>query len=542
VCYDSELYTNQNAVVYSLPIVENIIISETEILHQIETITKRIEAANKDITNDYKDWLKLGFSLAAIVKENGRQYFHRLSKLSTKYDNEIAENQYSECLKDRKNGVTIKTFFYLAKSNGIDIFIEAAPAPPNTSIRINANADNRGEVSERTRIENTISDDYQLRFNIILNRVECKEIDIENSEWEEANEHDISRHIEIITNRNCSPNRIKSILSSNFVSKYNPFKNYFESLPKYDKHTEPDYIENLCSIVQLKDETTDRERYNRHFKKALIRCVACSISDEKNNLNYNKHAIIFISPKQSIGKSGFIRFLIPKEFELYFTEKMTFGNREEDFTMQSSFIINLDEMAQIDEKNLASVKSAMSKGNLNFRDMNTSRRINAPRRCNFFGNTNETQILKDDTGSIRWLCFEVDGFNRDKTYWEKTSPLFVDINKVWAQAYTLFNNGFNFQLTVKEQLENEVVNNQYKENSVEEELITSCLKPAPKERLYHKQVVEILGYLAAKNPFVSKSLNINKVGSVLKYKGFLYGQEFVREKGFQVKGYYVVEI
>lgn len=545
VSHDEGLYSNQKAITYFVDTSAEQKKDKTQLIFEIDTIVKRIEEKQTDITQGYKEWLKLGFALAVSIGENGRDYFHRLSKFSNQYEFEQCEKQYTECLKERKAGVTIQSLFWLAKNNGIDIKIEGFPPKNNTTkknISFSFKNSYGEEITDRERIENSISEIFEIRKNIILDRVECKERDKEAAKWEPANEDDISRELELKRVKNCSPNRIKSIINSKFVKPYNPFKHYFENLPTYNKKSEPDYIQHLADIVQLKNENEDRERFNKHFKKALVRCVACSLSDEVNNLYYNKHAIIFISPKQSIGKSGFIRFLMPKELELYCVEKMSFGNRDEQFTMQSSFIINLDEMASIEERNLQSVKSAMSTGVINVRKINSGQRIIEPRRCNFFGNTNETHILKDDTGSVRWLCFEVDGFNKEAEYWKPQSPLFVDINNVWAMAYSLFKSGFEFQLTNEELQQNEIVNDQYKEVSIEEQLLKNHFKPAEKEKSFHKQTIDIFNSLSFKYPSLSNKLNLTKLGSALKNNGFQYGQEYDRLKGFQIKGYYVMEV
>ena len=518
--------------------------SQEQIKNEVEVITERIEASQVNICKSYADRLKCGFALSNDLGEHGRNLFYRVCRFYQGDTPITPETQYNECLKQRKTGVNYQSFFYLAQNAGVDINLyknEAPPPPVNPKVSGRFKNNYGEEITDRERIELSINEIFEVRRNIILDRIECKERGKEKSAWEQANEDDISRELELKRVKNCSPQRIKSLLNSKFVKAYNPFKQYFENLPGHNKKENPDYIQQLAEIVQLKNESEDRERFNRHFKKALVRCVACSLADEVNNLYYNKHAIIFISPNQSIGKTGFIRFLIPKDLELYCVEKMTFGNRDEQFTMQSSFIINLDEMSSIEEKNLQCVKSAMSTGVINVRKINSGQRMIEPRRCNFWGNTNQTSILKDDTGSVRWLCFEVAGFNKDAEYWKVNSVLFVDIDKVWAMAYSLFKSGFDFQLSAKEILENETSNEMYKEESIEQELIKMNLMKAERERKNLKTTSQILTIIGLRNPFLSNKLNITKVGTALKNLGFIYGQEYDKLKGFQVKGYYVTE-
>lgn len=98
---------------------------------QIEEITRRIEATGTDITATYADWLRLGFALVEALGEGGRPYFHRLSRFYPGYNAQEADNQYNNCLKARGHGVTPKSFFQLAKENGINVSIRPPkPAKP----------------------------------------------------------------------------------------------------------------------------------------------------------------------------------------------------------------------------------------------------------------------------------------------------------------------------------------------------------------------------------------------------------------------------
>lgn len=88
---------------------------------QVETIITRIEAQLTDITANYSDWLSLGFAFANEYGEGGRDYYHRISKFYPEYSVANCDKQYDQCLKAKGHGITIKTFFHLAKEAGIDV-------------------------------------------------------------------------------------------------------------------------------------------------------------------------------------------------------------------------------------------------------------------------------------------------------------------------------------------------------------------------------------------------------------------------------------
>ena len=97
----------------------------------IEIVTQRIEAAARDITGDYSTWRDLGFALSDALGENGRDYFHRISRFYPGYTEKEADDQYDRCLRAHGTGITIKTFFQAAKDAGISVSIPSKTSLPS---------------------------------------------------------------------------------------------------------------------------------------------------------------------------------------------------------------------------------------------------------------------------------------------------------------------------------------------------------------------------------------------------------------------------
>ena len=87
----------------------------------IEVITQRIESGHVDITAGYDNWRDLGFALADGLGENGRDYFHRISRFNPDYNEQECDKQFDKCLRAHGTGVSIRTFFQKAKDNGISL-------------------------------------------------------------------------------------------------------------------------------------------------------------------------------------------------------------------------------------------------------------------------------------------------------------------------------------------------------------------------------------------------------------------------------------
>ena len=80
---------------------------------EVEKLIARITEAKIDITGNYSDWMKIGFALASEFGEDGRKYFHEISKVYYAYSSIQADAQYSNCLKYNNNKITIGTLFHI---------------------------------------------------------------------------------------------------------------------------------------------------------------------------------------------------------------------------------------------------------------------------------------------------------------------------------------------------------------------------------------------------------------------------------------------
>lgn len=125
VSYDENYYLADRAVIFDSRIESAVPVREIEFIDKKRVINV-INAINKqqlDITSDYKDWFSLGCSFANTFGEDGRHFFHEISKHNEKYNIKEADKQFDACLKNpRQNGNTLGTFFYHARKSGVNEF------------------------------------------------------------------------------------------------------------------------------------------------------------------------------------------------------------------------------------------------------------------------------------------------------------------------------------------------------------------------------------------------------------------------------------
>lgn len=370
------------------------------------------------------------------------------------------------------------------------------------------------------RAEIYLENKYEIRLNEVSGRVESRLKDSSES-FTELNEANIFRELQH-NNIPLSIPKISTLLQSDFVPKYNPFQSYFEGLGAWDKETETDFIEKLCSYLPV----VAKERFQIQFKKWVVRCIACAL--KINDLN--KQVLVFVGEGQNTGKSTFCRWLCPPNLFEYFTEYVA-QDKDGLIALSSNFIINLDELATLSKADINSLKSFISKDKINVRLPYARRSSMQPRRTNFIGSTNNDEFLIDETGNVRWLCFELLGvinfaYKQD-----------ININDIWRQAYSLYQNGFQYHMTADEIRENEKVNSRHLISSPELEMIDKYFEPASSDEGEFKTATDVLAFISIQHSTIK--LNDRRIGKAMKVLGFEKGSKYTSEKGQSIKGYYV---
>lgn len=72
-----------------------------------------------NLTEEYNHWINVGMSLTPLG-EAGRNYFHALSSVSSKYTREKTDSTFTELLRTT-HSVTLRTFFHLCREHGLAI-------------------------------------------------------------------------------------------------------------------------------------------------------------------------------------------------------------------------------------------------------------------------------------------------------------------------------------------------------------------------------------------------------------------------------------
>ena len=316
----------------------------------------------------------------------------------------------------------------------------------------------------------------------------------------------------------CSKETLRSIIFSNQWPMYDPYRSFLEGLPEWDGH---DYISDLARTV-----VSDDERFLIwSLRKWFVGLVASLADDEA----VNQIALIFCG-RQGVGKSFWFRHVIPPELRKYVSAGYLDPRDKESLIQLSELVVYImDEVENLKAKNVEAIKELMTKSSMYLRRAYTSLSQNYVRRCSFCGTANGTEILHDASGNRRFLChnlldivdYELKGFN---------------LNQLYAQAYHLYNDGFQYWLDAKEQAAVEKQNARFRSMSLEEELITTYYEPCQDgdEGVKRMQAHEVQEALQSRSN--CGKLNTVAIGKILSAKGFIKRKSngiskwFVKEK------------
>jgi predicted P-loop ATPase len=256
------------------------------------------------------------------------------------------------------------------------------------------------------------------------------------------------------------------------VPRYNPFIDYFKSIEHLTKNDTFDYIEDFANYVKIEGGDKEQARWVVNFKKALVRNVRCAIDDRY----FNKHCLILQSADQSTGKTSFIRAIYPEPFVDKCYQGTIGSDKDSQTLLAKSFIILLDELAELSRMDINVLKATLSKLSINLRLPFAPTFTEMPRRASFWGTTNRSDFLTDSQ-NVRWLVFAVESI--DRSYGNVFTGKFkIDRNKVWSQAYNLYLGGYDSELSKDDMAINEDNNLLYSATSLEKEVINTYFSPA----------------------------------------------------------------
>ena len=470
VSFDPDLYINEKSPVWTVYNKETRLVVDTSVIHtksDFQEVFERITSSNTWICPEYNDWVELGFALASQFGEGGRSFFHVLSKPDPKYSYNHVEKQFTYCLKSRGSGISINTFYFLAKSAGIKVVSEKTKIIIRTAKNGKAAGLNRDTVLKNLLKHNNITDAEEVVDKIFESDQIKKDKEDQDSlilQLEMFLSNNYSIRLNEVTGylENNGRQRLtkqdlnsiyvgalklmpklqyplmKRLLESHFIPKYNPFFEFLGSDgTKYNLPATP--IENFipdCPNIDKLCATLDcgNAAYTQYFTRKWIVSIIAAMHGTCSPLFY------CLLGGQSLGKTYWFDNLLPHELskEYYIHSKLD-KEKDSEIEMCENILILDDEMYGKSMKESILFNSVSTQQWFSIRRPYGDANEKIMRLAVMCGTSNYLDVLKDPTGNRRVIAIEI--FGIDKELYNT-----IDKAEMLREAYNMYKQGFDWRI------------------------------------------------------------------------------------------------
>jgi len=199
---------------------------------------------------------------------------------------------------------------------------------------------------------------------------------------------------------------------------FNAVQDWLRSLPPWDSIPRLDTI--FIDYLGAADTPYTRAVARKSFTAAVARAMIPGVK-------YDTMPIL--SGPQGIGKSTLLKIMAGN----WFNDSLdSFDGKEACEMIQGSWIIELGELNGLSKSESGQVKQFLSKADDIYREPYGRRTGRYPRRCVFFGTSNEKEYLKDSTGGRRFWPIDCMAKAPTKSVF---TELELEAPQIWAEAY-----------------------------------------------------------------------------------------------------------
>jgi hypothetical protein len=454
--------------------------------HYQQKFERVLSRVNCDITQGYDNWVKLGFAIASEYGESGLDYFKQLSQYHPDYDGYKTEKKYRSLLGDRNSGITIRTFYYLCKLNGIDISDERETKTRQTARKLKtAGKTEKQVIAENPElIPEIVAEEFAKPEQQQRGQFDIEAFEIWLRERFPIKKNEVTRFYEMQGKQleqsdintiyidakkqfpKVSRDIVESVIFSNYTPSYNPIKSYFQGL-KWDG------VDHIAKLAESINSNTGTEEYREFGLRAWLIGIVESILKGKPNI-----LCLVLAGKQNTGKSTFFTRLLPEQLNRYFAMSQLDRGKDDEILMCQSLLIFDDEFSGKSKQDAKHMKRILSAPSFTLREPYGRNNVTLKRIATLCGTCNELDVLNDPTGNRRFIVFEVVGQFDYKLYNS------IDKEQLFAQCVALVNSNQTSDLEGDFIQLMEQVSEHFVEISLEEELI---MQHIGKTDTIHKQ-------------------------------------------------------
>ena len=348
------------------------------------------------------------------------------------------------------------------------------------------------------------------------------------TEWHEVNDRLVNSLWNMLSSqKDVSDPDIRRVINSDYVQLFNPFVYYLNRLPPWDENTNP--ILDLSMTVSVAGSTDEQLLFYFCLRKWLVAMVAGWIDDDV----VNQEILVFVG-RQGIFKTTWFNSLMPPDLQQYFHSNTSFGNMTKDEVLKLSQygLICCEELDTMKPAEMNRLKWAVTTMMTDERRAYAHYSERRKHIASYCGTGNNLQFIDDDTGTRRWLPFEVENIRSPREF-----PF--DHDAIFSQAFALYNKGMKYWFDEKELKLLMRHNERFEVPRLERELISKYYRP-PRgdERGEFVSSGDILQTISGN---LAPRLTTNKLGRAMTALGFV-GVRSKGQRGYNVVAYTAEEI
>ena len=289
--------------------------------------------------------------------------------------------------------------------------------------------DKRSSLNDSTllRAEEYIKEYYHVRYNRLSREHELRERTNSRAAWQALNEELCCTLLMEMQHAGIGltkPYLVRTVVRGNKgVAHYHPVCDYLDTLPKWDGH---DHIDALFRRI------THDEQLLLWLRRWLLGMVA-QVQGRLGKYG-NSVCPLIISRQQGWGKSQFAKLIVPPPLQMFYTDTFNLAQEETCIRRMASYwLINVDELDRFSATRMATLKNLVQLASLSLKRAHRGQMEELERMASFIATSNRRYLLRDETGSRRFICIEL------KEAIDVTTP--VDHAQLYAQALAALDAG-----------------------------------------------------------------------------------------------------